>query len=591
MELQPYWYKEISKRTFLSQETNRALNEFIFGGDMGVELNPENLIQGEQSILLMETLMWLYSDKLDTSPKYQSILYQKLGDEPKPSSTEHIAWVERMFLAGLNLLRQGQKEKARDFWRLAKQKASSQHVELLIAREKIMDGVFQMNLGHYRMALEVLEDCINKHVNELDLYMLIHAYAACAISNTRLGRFEQTERIIEMMHGMLDGKSPALTTRVYRLKVLNLVQKGDFGLAKEFLVSILSDDRSEGLVRAYFMQQLLSYQISRNQIVDANHTIETLKGFLDKAELSRTVINLNKEEAELFIRLGKPQEALNLLEPAFAQATNDNDCQDQFSLGTLKSQALSQLGKNIEALKEINKAITLAEEKDYLPGLVVAYFHAVGIAFKLEDENKFQVFAGKGQALAVKLKMDVRSACFEYLQMMAFGGKPKVKTLLTMVNHPNFGPDVDFYLESYGIVQERKVNIVSEGGKTIELSEPEMRKRITSAPGVYYFSAEGFVVHHDQVKTQVVELPDDPTVVKPILALIRKGKDGATLEEIYKLGHENKYDPEKHLGHAKGVLQKMRANCLPIGFKIAFQRSTNKYILDTKVDFFEVTWH
>ena len=599
MQTFPYWQTAIAQEQGWDEQKNRKIADFLvwngFSGaapESAEEITAiENLeVAGEQLILLLRSISYIYSDRLDLEPACEKVLQENLPDLPPEDSSEKIAWVERLFLKGLQKLRQGNRTDAAKIWLMAQPHCSTRHQEVLEARDQLMRGVFHMNLGRYRMATELIESQLAEFESDVDLFVLIHAYAALIIAYGRVGQFDQAHAELDRMSEALKGKPPAIMVRLYRLRVLTLMMKGEFSHAYEILTSMLADDASKGLIRAYLLQQLLGYQINRNEMDRARETLAQLEAYVESLGLSRDVINLYKERAELEIRTGSPKQALDGLETALEQARAGQDFQDEFVFGLLRAQALAYTGKPEQALEALESTLRLGEENSYLSGLVLAYFHAAGIAFQAGAAAKFRTFAGRGQALAEELGMDVRAACFEYMQQMQVGRKPRAFALLSLLNHPNFGGDVDYYLESYGVVTGQVVRLQDEEGIQSEVSEPEMRRMLRHARGVYVFTDEALLVVHDSSGPQVTQLKRESVVTEAILYLFQRSARAASVEEIFALQHQAKFNPSRHASQVKMLIHRMRGVLESFKILVRHSRITKKYQIESPLPVFLVDW-
>jgi biotin operon repressor len=338
-------------------------------------------------------------------------------------------------------------------------------------------------------------------------------------------------------------------------------------------------------VNGFFLRHLqLRLQLAKNEISNAAASLKNLDALRPELQIPEGVLDFRLEEIEWNLRRGE----WALAEAAIAALAKsaEEDQYLKFRLGLLEAQALNQSGKHEEAFRRIQAVIELGEQRRYRPGLSWAFLHAAGISLSAGHPLAARIFLSRGRHLSADLHLNVRFAGFSYMADVLEQRFDSSSALLSLARHQEIGPELEYFLNAYGLLDRVSITVSSGGGREV-LDEPRLRRQLFRAAGVFWFQKESVLLANDGVsRMQSIELP----IGAPLTLLFRllwSAHQGdaheLTLKEIHRLRSKAPFKEHLHAGAAKMLVTRLRQKLKPANLLVSYDRNLGTYSIQSEL--------
>lgn len=486
---------------------------------------------------------------------------------------------ERRFLRGFAFNRLGQYENAKLEWAQL-ERESEELYERFRPKIRVEDAIYKHNRGELNLAIEDLEALDAATVRSLDVYTQARLLGGLALNYIYTGQFAAADQCLTKQERLVVAhpNSPIFVASA-RVRITLLLERDEFAKARKKLEAIFDRCPPGGVNRAFMMQLQLRLFLAQNDIEQADRSLEALQDYTQSIQLPLGVLNYLDERVDLLLRMKKGRDAMNEITGALAEGEMRRDSYTQFKHLQFKGRVMALDSNYDAALRYMDEAINLGEARNYRPDLVWAFFHAAGISFRARLFVRFKMYLTRGHRLADQLSLKVRASCFAYLIDFHERKYDQASSLVSLLQHQEIGPEIEYFLDFYGVLNNVAIS-VGEGRHHETIQEPELRRRLFSQKGTFWFQREGVLVtNHGAGRITTVRFQ----VSSPILAGFRMllgSRDGLRVKEFHQARSPHAFRDELHGSAAKMLISRIRAHIAPGQLTVDFDRATGRYHLN-----------
>ncbi|RYZ99851.1 MAG: HTH domain-containing protein, partial [Proteobacteria bacterium] len=156
--------------------------------------------------------------------------------------------------------------------------------------------------------------------------------------------------------------------------------------------------------------------------------------------------------------------------------------------------------------------------------------------------------------------------------------------LLSLAQHREIGPELEYFLNAYGLLNQVSITVSSGAGREI-VDEPRLRRQLFRAAGIFWFQKESVLLANDGAsRMQSIELP----IGNPLSSLFRllwSAQQGdsreLTLKDIHALRSKAPYREHLHAGAAKMLVTRLRQKLKPAALTVSYDRPRGTYSLQS----------
>jgi hypothetical protein len=504
-----------------------------------------------------------------------------LPREAPNGEEERALWQERAYLRGFAHSRLGREQAADEFFLQLPPR-----FQPAIRAER---ALLRLNRGELVEA-EGLFLAAAQGNHAFDPYTACTLLGGLSLARIQQGDFLGAEQALRERRRILRAHpSPTLSFGTQLYEVLLRLERNDFDGASAALERSLSGIAAAS-VNGFFLRHLqLRLHLARNELSAAEVSLKALGELRRELQFPDGVLDFRLEEIEWNLRNQNPAATAAAIEALRPAAERDQYL--RFRLGLLRAQALSQSGKPKEAFAEIQAVIELGEAQRYRPGLSWAFLHAAGIALSAGHPLAARLFLSRGRHLSAQLQLAVRLAGFSYMTELLEEKYASSSALLGLARHQEIGPELEYFLGAYGLLNEVSLSVSSGGGREV-VAEPRFRRQLFRSAGVFWFQKElVLLVNRGGARVLSYEFPASapPSALFRLLwSEMERGGPGITLRDVHALRSHAPYREHLHAGAAKMLVTRLRQKLAGSELSLTYERASGRYSLRSTLPSFTI---
>jgi hypothetical protein len=180
--------------------------------------------------------------------------------------------------------------------------------------------------------------------------------------------------------------------------------------------------------------------------------------------------------------------------------------------------------------------------------------------------------------------MAVLAACFEYLEELQ-GGKPSISRAVVafLRQGARIAPEMQYFLSIYSFSEQTEF-VVSDAYQSHKMNEASFRSQLVGQDAVFWIPQECAILSTIGRSARVAYLKHDTLPYAVFLLAFSRAGEGFELEDVHRLRlDQSPYHPFRHAHSARVLVLSLRRDLAPLGVRIEYDRSTQRYFLRSPV--------